>query len=218
MLDEGFGTLDAATLDTVAATLENLAARGDRMVGVVTHVRGAGRAGPGAVRGAARTPARAHVDRSGAMTEYFVDTWDPAYGPSFEAPARPAAQSTAQINTDVELPAAAWRPLTAPPTSGRPTWCCWSTACAGSTRALWTREDDGTSHPGLAASYAAGVVRCDLRAGAAALAGARVERGLFTTSPDGRRDIAAGRSATRVRQMAGAAATRHACGRPCRAR
>jgi exonuclease SbcC len=38
MLDEGFGTLDSATLDTVAATLENLAARGDRMVGVVTHV------------------------------------------------------------------------------------------------------------------------------------------------------------------------------------
>jgi len=39
VLDEGFGTLDVATLDTVAATLENLAARGDRMVGVVTHVR-----------------------------------------------------------------------------------------------------------------------------------------------------------------------------------
>jgi len=38
MLDEGFGTLDAATLEVVAATLENLAARGDRMVGVVTHV------------------------------------------------------------------------------------------------------------------------------------------------------------------------------------
>ena len=38
MLDEGFGTLDAATLDTVAVTLENLAARGERMVGVVTHV------------------------------------------------------------------------------------------------------------------------------------------------------------------------------------
>jgi len=38
MLDEGFGTLDASTLDTVATTLENLAATGDRMVGVVTHV------------------------------------------------------------------------------------------------------------------------------------------------------------------------------------
>jgi exonuclease SbcC len=38
VLDEGFGTLDVATLDTVAATLESLAARGDRTVGVVTHV------------------------------------------------------------------------------------------------------------------------------------------------------------------------------------
>jgi DNA repair protein SbcC/Rad50 len=37
-LDEGFGTLDEANLDVVAGTLENLATRGDRMVGVVTHV------------------------------------------------------------------------------------------------------------------------------------------------------------------------------------
>ena len=37
-LDEGFGTLDESNLDVVASTLENLAAAGDRMVGVVTHV------------------------------------------------------------------------------------------------------------------------------------------------------------------------------------
>jgi exonuclease SbcC len=37
-LDEGFGTLDEATLDIVATTLENLATRGDRMVGVITHM------------------------------------------------------------------------------------------------------------------------------------------------------------------------------------
>ncbi|MBA9004804.1 AAA family ATPase [Thermomonospora cellulosilytica] len=37
-LDEGFGTLDPATLDTVATTLERLSATGDRMVGIVTHV------------------------------------------------------------------------------------------------------------------------------------------------------------------------------------
>jgi exonuclease SbcC len=37
-LDEGFGTLDEANLDVVAGTLENLASRGDRMVGVITHV------------------------------------------------------------------------------------------------------------------------------------------------------------------------------------
>jgi exonuclease SbcC len=39
-LDEGFGTLDEANLDVVAGTLENLASRGDRMVGVITHVPG----------------------------------------------------------------------------------------------------------------------------------------------------------------------------------
>jgi len=37
-LDEGFGTLDEANLEVVAGTLENLATRGDRMVGVITHV------------------------------------------------------------------------------------------------------------------------------------------------------------------------------------
>ena len=37
-LDEGFGTLDPDTLDTVATAIEELGARG-RMVGVVSHVR-----------------------------------------------------------------------------------------------------------------------------------------------------------------------------------
>jgi exonuclease SbcC len=38
LLDEGFGTLDPEALDTVAAALEELGARG-RTVGIVTHVR-----------------------------------------------------------------------------------------------------------------------------------------------------------------------------------
>jgi DNA repair protein SbcC/Rad50 len=37
-LDEGFGTLDEDTLETVATTLERLSAGKDRMVGLVTHV------------------------------------------------------------------------------------------------------------------------------------------------------------------------------------
>jgi DNA repair protein SbcC/Rad50 len=37
-LDEGFGTLDENTLETVATTLERLATDSDRMVGVITHV------------------------------------------------------------------------------------------------------------------------------------------------------------------------------------
>jgi exonuclease SbcC len=36
-LDEGFGTLDADTLDVVAAAMEDLGA-GGRMVGLVSHV------------------------------------------------------------------------------------------------------------------------------------------------------------------------------------
>lgn len=64
ILDEGFGTLDAATLDTVAATLESLAARGDRMVGVVTHVPALAERIP--VRFEVRKDARtARVERTG---------------------------------------------------------------------------------------------------------------------------------------------------------
>ncbi|PWJ04058.1 chromosome segregation protein SMC [Streptomyces sp. NWU49] len=37
-LDEGFGALDEATLETVAATLEELATRRDQVVGIVTHI------------------------------------------------------------------------------------------------------------------------------------------------------------------------------------
>ena len=37
-LDEGFGTLDPETLDTVASTIEDLGQSG-RMVGVISHVR-----------------------------------------------------------------------------------------------------------------------------------------------------------------------------------
>ncbi|MFC7527262.1 AAA family ATPase [Actinoplanes sp. GCM10030250] len=64
VLDEGFGTLDAATLDVVAATLENLAARGDRMVGLVTHVQALAERVP--VRFEVHKDARtAYVERAG---------------------------------------------------------------------------------------------------------------------------------------------------------
>jgi exonuclease SbcC len=64
VLDEGFGTLDTATLDVVAATLESLAARGDRMVGLVTHVQALAERVP--VRFEVHKDARtAHVERVG---------------------------------------------------------------------------------------------------------------------------------------------------------
>ncbi len=57
-LDEGFGTLDSDTLDTVASTLERLAADSDRMVGVVTHV----------AELAERVPVRFIVNRTGTTS------------------------------------------------------------------------------------------------------------------------------------------------------
>ena len=62
-LDEGFGTLDETNLDVVAATLENLAAPGDRMVGVITHVPALAERVP--VRFAVRRDQRDVVDRAG---------------------------------------------------------------------------------------------------------------------------------------------------------
>ena len=55
-LDEGFGTLDSDTLETVATTLERLAADSDRMVGIITHVPAL----------AERVPVRFIVSRDGA--------------------------------------------------------------------------------------------------------------------------------------------------------
>jgi DNA repair protein SbcC/Rad50 len=57
-LDEGFGTLDSDTLETVASTLERLAADSDRMVGVVTHVSEL----------AERVPVRFVVNRTGTTS------------------------------------------------------------------------------------------------------------------------------------------------------
>ncbi len=57
-LDEGFGTLDEDTLETVASTLERLAADSGRMVGIVTHVAGL----------AERVPVRFVVSRTGATS------------------------------------------------------------------------------------------------------------------------------------------------------
>jgi exonuclease SbcC len=57
-LDEGFGTLDETSLDVVAATLENLATTGERMVGVITHVPAL----------ADRIPVRFQVTRTGAKS------------------------------------------------------------------------------------------------------------------------------------------------------
>jgi exonuclease SbcC len=57
-LDEGFGTLDEHTLETVATTLEQLASGSDAMVGIITHVAAL----------ADRVPVRFVVSRTGTSS------------------------------------------------------------------------------------------------------------------------------------------------------
>ena len=69
-LDEGFGTLDPETLDTVASTLETLA-QGERMVGVVTHVQALAERVPVRFR-VARNPRTSTITREGLAAEQEV--------------------------------------------------------------------------------------------------------------------------------------------------
>ncbi len=115
---------------------------------------------------------------------FWVDAWDPSYASAAdEVTAGPAQESTAQLDVDVEVPAAAWSPRPPPAELRAPATVLLVDGVRRIDARVWTAEDDGGSYPGLAASYAAGVVRCDLRAGRADLAGRRVARGLFTASP-----------------------------------
>ncbi len=135
------------------------------------------------------------------MTRWFVDGWSPAYGASFEQDdAGPSADSSAQVDTAVEVPDEAWQAKTAPADLRAPDVVLLVDGVRRIDATLWTDEGDGASHPGLAASYAAGVVRCDLRGGQAELVEWQVARGLFTTSATAP-DVIAGQIRYQARQV-----------------
>jgi hypothetical protein len=138
------------------------------------------------------------------VTRMFVDAWDPAYGSSFEGGDSdgPASPSSAQVELDVEVPADQWAPIDVPAGLRTPDTVLLVDGVRRNDAGLWTAEEDGQSYAGLAASYAAGVVRCDLRNGAAELAGARVGRGLFTASPSAE-DVVAGSVRYEVHRVGG---------------
>ena len=116
---------------------------------------------------------------------FYVDAWDPSYASSLDlGESGPTAESTAQLGVDVELAAGSWRPLGPPADLRAPHVVLLVDGVRRVDARVWVEERDGTLHPGLAASYAAGVVRCDLRRGSAEVGGASVERGLFTPSPN----------------------------------
>ena len=121
--------------------------------------------------------------RMTAPVRFYVDAWDPSYGSGLDLPETgPTEQSSAQLVVDVEVPAGSWRPLVPPPDLRTPRVVLLVDGVRRVDARVWIEEADATLHLGLAASYAAGVVRCDLRRGSAEVASTSVERGLFTQS------------------------------------
>jgi uncharacterized protein len=114
----------------------------------------------------------------------FVDPWDPAYGVGVEATETgPDAPSSAEVDPDVELPAAAWRALPPPAGLAAPDVVLLVDGVRRIDARVWMTDDADVTHPGIAASYAAGVVRCDLEGGVAGVVSAAIDRGLFTSAP-----------------------------------
>jgi hypothetical protein len=114
-----------------------------------------------------------------------VDAWDPGYGASMEAASSaerggPAAASSAQLDADVEVPARDWAPRDAAPGACPPDVVLLVDGVRRIDARIWVTDDEGGVHPGLAASYAAGVVRCDLARGVAEVGASTIARGLFT--------------------------------------
>jgi uncharacterized protein len=121
---------------------------------------------------------------------WYVDAWDPAYGSAFEGGAAP--DSPPEVDPAVEVPADAWTPLSCPDTVRAPDVVLLVDGVRRVDATLWSGEMGGRSYPALAASYAAGVVRCDLRHGVAEVgATPEIRRGLFTAAP-GTDDLVAG--------------------------
>lgn len=113
----------------------------------------------------------------------FVEGWDPSYGAAVEsADFGGGAASEAELDCDVEMPAAAWQPVPAPPDLLPPDVVLLVDGVRRIDARVWL-GDDNAVEPGLAASFAAGVVRCDLRRGVAEVATVRVVRAVFTPSP-----------------------------------
>lgn len=94
------------------------------------------------------------------------DPWDPGYTRAAEDDG-PGTESNATVDPDVERPVASWQALPAPAGLRPPDVVLFVDGVLRNDARGWFIEPDGTSHPTLAASYAAGVVRTDARRGVA---------------------------------------------------
>ena len=132
--------------------------------------------------------------QAGRVVSFSVDPWDPSYGQAFEEPdGAGMAESTAELNLDLERPAAAWGPVDPDVSAPLPGTVLILDGVRRIDARVWVHGGGPQPAAGIAASLAAGVVRCTSPGGrppgsprydgAATLADVAVERGLFTSAP-----------------------------------
>ncbi|MEO3794411.1 hypothetical protein ABGB14_29715 [Nonomuraea sp. B10E15] len=118
------------------------------------------------------------------MTGFTVDPWDPGYAAALAVEALSELGSTsAELVLDIERPAADWKPVTPGPDADPPRTLLVADGVRRIDARVWV-HDPGSPMPvpGIAASYAAGIVRCGQDG--AELAEIQVNRTLISASPD----------------------------------
>lgn len=115
---------------------------------------------------------------------FTVDPWDPGYGLAYgeELDGGRLEESTAELNLDLEIPAPLWRPITPDPAPPLPGTVLFLDGVRRIDARIWVHGANPQPAPGIAASFAAGVVCCC--GSVARVADVTVERGLFTTAPE----------------------------------
>ena len=118
-----------------------------------------------------------------AHVSFTVDPWDPGYGLAYSEDLDSDAleESSAELNLDLEVPAAQWRPIDPDRAPELPATVLFLDGVRRIDARIWVHGSNPQPAAGIAASFAAGLVCCD---GDARIADVTVERGLFTTAPD----------------------------------
>jgi hypothetical protein len=118
-----------------------------------------------------------------APVAFTVDPWDPGYGLAYseDLDGGVLEESSAELNLDLEVLAAQWRPINPDPVPPLPGTVLFLDGVRRIDARIWVHGRNPQPAAGIAASFAAGLVCCDE---IARVADVIVERGLFTAAAD----------------------------------
>lgn len=109
--------------------------------------------------------------------KFAVEAWAPEYGVATEVLTGESVEPTAVVECSIEVPESSWRAIK--PSLDDAACVAFVDGIDRIDAQVWIGESDGDVRPGLCATYAAGVVRCN---GRAEIEHVDVRRGLFTPS------------------------------------